>query len=246
MDLLTRLACIIIRKSFHTSVWVISKFNDMAAIQERTGELSRLPEGTLGRDIADCLQKHELKMVAGYESHDLKHVLLNYKMTPLDEIRLQAFMLGNGNYSIPSFAIFTFGAFLLPLQWRIFYRDYQEGCRTQPISTWTIDEFAHCNTNRLRQMIRQYKPEPARIKLLLLEKFSLLIIVAGVFGMVLSLPFLFSGKMIDIVGAGAAFVAGALLVASGLISSVMISKKIPVRESDDSLLALAGHKSVKQ
>ncbi len=245
MDLLTRLACIIIRISFHTSVWVISKFNDMAAIQTKTGELSKLPEGTLGKDIADCLQKHDLKMVAGYESHDLKHVLLNYKMAPLDEIRLQAFMLGNGNYSIPSFAIFIFGASLLPFQWRTFYRDYQEGCRTQPISTWTIDEFAHCDTNRLRQMIGQYKPAPERRNLLLLEKFSLLIMAAGLFGMLFSLPFLFSGKMIDLVGAGAAFIAGALLVASGLISSVMISKKIPVQESDESLLALAGHKSIK-
>ena len=72
-------------------------------------------DGTLGKDIANCLEKNNLRFVPNYESHDLKHVLLDFKMTPVDEIRMQAFMLGNGNYSIPGFAIFIFGALLLPV-----------------------------------------------------------------------------------------------------------------------------------
>ncbi|HYE55154.1 MAG TPA: hypothetical protein VD996_09935 [Chitinophagaceae bacterium] len=53
-----------------------------------------MPEGTLGKDIADCLQKHRLRLVPKFESHDLKHVVLNFQMTPADEIRMQAFMMG--------------------------------------------------------------------------------------------------------------------------------------------------------
>ncbi len=42
-------------------------------------------------------------------------------------------MLGNGNYSIPSFAIFIFGALLLPDLWTTFYKDYINGRNSKPI-----------------------------------------------------------------------------------------------------------------
>ncbi|MEL7006633.1 MAG: hypothetical protein AAFN93_28495, partial [Bacteroidota bacterium] len=77
----------------------------MKAYDEQLEQLRQLEKGTLGREIADCLDKHNLRLVPHYESHDLKHSLLDYKMTPTDEIRLQAFMIGNGNISIPSIAI---------------------------------------------------------------------------------------------------------------------------------------------
>jgi len=47
---------------------------------------------------------------------------------------------------------------------------------------------------------------------------ALLTIAAGVCGMVFCLPHLFSAKLTDLVGAGLPFVAGAILVAGGLLS----------------------------
>jgi ubiquinone biosynthesis protein Coq4 len=82
--------------------------------QQKVSKLRQLNSGTLGKEIAKCLDNHNLTLVQKYESHDLKHVLLNYQMTAEDEIRMQAFMVGNGNYSIPSFAILFFGVILLP------------------------------------------------------------------------------------------------------------------------------------
>src|ERR1043165_783495 len=114
MRILQNLARHIIKKSFHLSVWTIEQFHDIALYEQKARELQELPDGTLGKDIAECLKKNGLRLVPNYESHDLKHVLLNFQMTPVDEIRMQAFMLANGNYTIPSFAIFIFGALLLP------------------------------------------------------------------------------------------------------------------------------------
>ena len=92
----------------------------MELYYQKAANLKKLDEGTLGREIANCLENHELNLVPYYESHDLKHVLLDYQMTPEGEIRLQAFMIGNGNLTLPSFAIFIYGALLLPELWPCF------------------------------------------------------------------------------------------------------------------------------
>ena len=80
----------IIKNSFHLSVWTIEQFHDIVLYEQKAKKLQELPNGTLGKDIANCLDKNGLRLVPNYESHDLKHVLLDFKMTPVDEIRMQA------------------------------------------------------------------------------------------------------------------------------------------------------------
>lgn len=153
MNIFQHLARIIILKSFHLSIWIIEQFHDIIIYEQKVQELKEFPDGTLGKDIATCLERHHLRLVPNYESHDLKHVLLDFKMTPDDEIRMQAFMLGNGNYSIISFAIFIFGAILLPDLWTTFYKDFKNGLNSRPIKSWTIEKYAHCQTLMLRQVV---------------------------------------------------------------------------------------------
>lgn len=61
------------------SVWTIEQFHDIALYEQKARQLQTLPEGTLGKDIAKCLEKNGLRLVPKYESHDLKHVLLDFK-----------------------------------------------------------------------------------------------------------------------------------------------------------------------
>jgi len=214
----------IIKASFHLSVWMIEKFYDMKVYEDKVNELRNLGEGTLGKDIADCLDKNNLRLVPGYESHDLKHVLLNYKMTPFDEIRMQAFMLGNGNISIPSCAIFLYGFILLPHKWNQLLRDFKLGLFSKPIKTWTMEQFADRQTKELRDQVINSRREIKVIKrLATIGSFSA--IIAGLFGMIYCLPYLFSPILEDLVGAGFPFVGGAILFASGLISLSIQSKQ---------------------
>ena len=234
MNIFQILARTIIKKSFHLSVWTIEQFNDIAIYEQKTRELKELPDGTLGKDIANCLEKNNLKLVPNFESHDLKHVLLDFKMTPVDEIRMQAFMLGNGNYSIPSFAIFIFGALFLPELWTTFYNDFINGQKSKPISTWTIEEYAHCQTATLRKIVFNYSPSKQNIfDMNSLTKFGIYTaITLGVFGMLFCLPFLFSSSMSDLVGAGFPFLGGAIIAGAGLISlSNLKSPKEKIYES---------------
>ena len=227
MNIFQNIARTIIKKSFHLSVWTIEQFHDIAIYEQKTRQLQELPEGTLGKDIANCLEKNNLRLVPNYESHDLKHVLLDFKMTPVDEIRMQAFMLGNGNYSIPSFAIFLFGILLLPDLWKTFYKDYKNGLNSTPIKNWTIEEYANCQTSTLRQIVANYSiTQQTEFNMNSLIRFgSFTAIILGTLGMLFCLPFLFSNNMADLVGAGFPFLAGAIIASSGLIALSILKKQ---------------------
>jgi hypothetical protein len=209
------------------SVWTIEQFHDISVYEQKVKQLHSLPEGTLGKDIAKCLETNGLRLVPKYESHDLKHVLLDFKMTPVDEIRLQAFMIGNGNLSIPSFAIFIFGALFLPDLWTTFYRDFVNGRSSKPISSWTIEEYAHCQTSTLREIVFNYSPSTQNIidmkSLTKLGAFTAIIL--GAFGMLFCLPFLFSSSITDLIGAGFPFLGGAVIAGAGLIGLSNLAKQ---------------------
>lgn len=228
MNILEIISRGIIKKSFNLSVWAIEQFHNIDFYEQKTSELKKLPEGTLGKDIANCLEENKLRLVPNFESHDLKHVLLDFKMIPVDEIRMQAFMIGNGNYSIPSFAIFIFGALLLPNLWKTFYKDYKNGTNAKPIKNWIIEDFAHCQTSTLREEVLNYskplKQEEFNIKTSILLG-SYLAIILGSFGMMFCLPFLFSSNMADLIGAGFPFIGGAIIASAGLISLSNLSRK---------------------
>jgi hypothetical protein len=184
----------------------------------------------LGKDIASCLKRNNLRLVPGYESHDLKHVLLGFAMTPVHEIRLQAFMLGNGNQTIPSLIIFIFGALLLPDLWYTFYQDFKNGFQAKPISSWSIEDFANCQTSTLREAVYNYVPirHSAPDVSWITRIGAYTAILMGVAGMLFCLPFLFSSSMEDIVGAGFPFVGGAIIGSAGLIA--LSNVKNPKRE----------------
>ncbi len=226
MNILQKIARKIIKQSFDLSVSTIEFFSKMEPYEQKVSELRKLENGTLGKEIAECLDKHNLTLVPKYESHDLKHVLLNYKMTTEDEIRMQAFMVGNGNYSIPSFAILIFGAILLPDLWRTFYSDFKKGKKSIGISEWTIEKYATRNLYELRaELLKPEFEQKTIFDMKRVTKFGALAsITAGIFGMIFCLPFLFSSNIADLVGAGFPFVGGAILAVGGLLALSNLSR----------------------
>lgn len=228
LNVLQKISRGIIKRSFVLSVTTIEWFSNMKPYHQKVSMLREMKVGTLGKEMADCLDKYQLNLIPKYESHDLKHVLLGFEMTPEDEIRLQAFMLGNGNYSPPSLAIFVFGAILLPDLWTTFHADFQKGRNSIPIAHWTIEEYASANLNELKSTLAkpvvlvQNEPNFALKGITKLGAFTA--ISAGVFGMLFCLPFLFSSNIADLVGAGFPFVGGAVLAVGGLLALSNLSK----------------------
>jgi hypothetical protein len=170
MNILQKIARTVIKQSFDLSVSTIEFFSKMEPYNNQVLELKRLENGTLGKEIANCLDNNNLNLVPKYESHDLKHVLLKYPMTAEGEIRMQAFMVGNGNYSIPSFAILTFGAILLPELWLTFYGDFKKGRSSVRVSEWSIEKYAHRDLADLRAEL--LLPDVEKTKLKAMELFG--------------------------------------------------------------------------
>lgn len=225
MNILQRTSRRIIKVSFDFSVSTIEYFSKMEKYHEQVDQLRQLENGTLGKELADCLDKHSLTLVPKYESHDLKHVLLEYQMTAEDEIRMQAFMIGNGNFSIPSFTIFFFGAILLPDLWLTFYFDFKKGRNTAPISAWTIENYASQPIDKLRAGLAIPKQQTDLINMKRFTQLTAMAtVIAGIFGMLFCLPFLFSSNMEDLVGAGFPFVGGAIMVVGGLLTLAHLTK----------------------
>lgn len=215
---------LIIKRSFKLAVMFIECFHDMKPYEKKVAELHTLEEGTLGKDIAVCLENNKLRLVPGFESHDLKHVLLGFEMTPLDEIRMQAFMLGNGNISVPSVLIFIYGFLLLPNKWRQFYNDFKLGFASLPIKKWTIEEYAHLSTERLRQGLLGRRERKVMVTFPKVAAMSAMLV--GIFGMIFCLPYLFSDNLKDLVGAGFPFLAGAIIFSAGLVCFTFLHKRM--------------------
>ncbi|MDF7813397.1 hypothetical protein [Hymenobacter sp. YC55] len=125
-------------------------------IQNQSEYLQSLPSGTLGRGVADILHQHKLQLIPHYENHDLKHVLLDYNMTPEDELLLRAFMLGNGDYSITCIGFLAF-ALLTPELWPQLRTHFRRGRRTSCVLHWSLTKYASQNVEALRQEIGFYQ-----------------------------------------------------------------------------------------
>jgi hypothetical protein len=80
----------------------------------------------VGRDVVDMLDDLDLLLIPKFEDHDVKHLLLDYGMSPIDEIRMQCYLLGNGNRSMVCL-VFVVTAVLFPEYWSLFREDFEKG-----------------------------------------------------------------------------------------------------------------------
>lgn len=87
-------------------------------LAESHASLRTLPPGTVGREIADTLDRRGYELLPFFADHDMKHIVLGYDMTEADEIRMQLYMIGNGNRS-PACLLPAIGSILFyPALWR--------------------------------------------------------------------------------------------------------------------------------
>ncbi|MEP7142338.1 MAG: Coq4 family protein [Ferruginibacter sp.] len=98
--------------------------------------LHQLPEGTLGKELVNMLDRKNLELLPYYAKHDIKHILLQYDTTDEGEVCLQCFMMGNKHLSFPVVATVLYGIVTMPEHWRKFNEAYQRGAKCNPIEDW--------------------------------------------------------------------------------------------------------------
>jgi len=114
-----------------------------------------LPEGTLGRDIAKALDRAGYNLIPKFESHDAEHILFNYPMTGLGEIRLQFFLHGNGKRSWVSFSTILFGIGSFPELIWLFIKDYKRGRQFRNLQAVNLGTYLTKETRTVRHELRR-------------------------------------------------------------------------------------------
>ena len=116
----------------------------------RTAELLKFPDGSLGKELGEFLQKYHVEPLAGAEYHDLHHVLFDFSISFKDEVALQFFLQGNGKRSIASISTCIGAWFILPTQWKYLKASYERGKKCKDISILNSRTLLHQNFTQVR------------------------------------------------------------------------------------------------
>lgn len=129
---------------------ILHKIHGTKGSEALKQELIKYPDGTIGKDLVNMVINKNLDFIPKFESHDLKHFILGYGMNAEDEIKMQAFLLGNGNYTIPCLLFVSLGV-LMPDKWTCIKDAFKRGIRVPSILKLKIEDVAHLPTLELKR-----------------------------------------------------------------------------------------------
>ena len=109
------------------------------------------PTNSLGYALGLFLSQHQFELYDKCENHDIFHVILNYDINVLDELKLVFCLLGNGRYTATNFLASIAGILLYPEHIRDFKHAYLRGRKlplfhskhfitylSQPFNLWQL------------------------------------------------------------------------------------------------------------
>lgn len=120
------------------TIWALEKIYGARTLDSKLAHLRTLERDTVGKEIAEMLDHKGYRLIPKFENHDLKHIVLDYEMTMQDEIKMQAYLVGNGNRTLPCLIFLSLGLFY-PRIWRSLIQEYKLGKNTHSIHFLTID-----------------------------------------------------------------------------------------------------------
>ena len=113
-------------------------------------QMRNLPSNTIGNDLAKMLDENNLKLIPTSENHDLKHLILGYGMTTQEEIKMQAYLLGNGSRKLTC-VLFLSSGLLFPSLWKEYYQAYKKGKIAPSILKLSLEDCMKLQTNDMRK-----------------------------------------------------------------------------------------------
>lgn len=112
--------------------------------------LAQLPKGSLGNELFHFLSHNHFKLLSHFETHDVKHVLLDYGPSGKDEACMQYFYIANGHYSIATVISAIASFLLMPDYFFAFRKAFLRGRKALPIGHLDLGELLHCNKEELK------------------------------------------------------------------------------------------------
>ncbi len=137
-----------------SAVPFLNKFRNPPEWPLTIGDHRQMKKGTLGNDVALFLDERQLPLLPKYEVHDTIHVLAGYGTTPFEELKLQAFMIGNGSSTFPGKVLFVLGLMIKPEFRKPLKHEFEKGRKAKPIAQCNFFELINENTETLRAGLR--------------------------------------------------------------------------------------------
>jgi ubiquinone biosynthesis protein Coq4 len=133
-------------------IWLLELIHGKDYLAPKQNHLRTLQRGTVGREVAELLDRKQYRLIPKFENHDLKHIVLEYEMTMEDEIKMQAYLIGNSNFTLPCLLFFSLGIFY-PGTWKDLVREYRNGKISKSIHLLTLDS---CMEKQLKDIKTEY------------------------------------------------------------------------------------------
>jgi len=105
-------------KMIEYSVPILNIFRPTSLWPYTLPQLEYMESGSLGNNLHEFLNNRNLDFLKNYETHDAYHALLGYGTTVTEELKLQAFMWGNGNSTYAGRALLIFGLIIFPSKYQ--------------------------------------------------------------------------------------------------------------------------------
>ena len=148
--LLVRLSIDTYRKIFkhNKTTWAI-KYDDLA----------KMNSNTLGYELYQFLKMNQIQLLTQFETHDIFHIITGYTIHPVDEIRMQYFLLGNGKRSLFLIGTICLGTILLPEYFLSYHRAFQKGSNVLPIYNWQFEHLLNEDFFEMKKLIYKKRNE---------------------------------------------------------------------------------------
>ena len=113
-----------------------------------------LPDGTVGKELINYMDKIGITFKPNLVKHDIKHILTGYQMKTKDEIKIQAFLLGNRCTNWFSVIYLFVNLILLPEIIFEVLKDYKRGTKAIRLRSIHLEGTITKNLNNLKQELR--------------------------------------------------------------------------------------------
>ncbi|MEI6312481.1 MAG: hypothetical protein WCP57_09490 [Bacteroidota bacterium] len=122
-------------------------------------DLMYYPSNSLGFQLHLFLHPLHLHLMSKFERHDVYHILTDYSTHPIDEIRMQFFLWGNGKKSLFQLGTIIVGSILLPEYFTSYIQAYRRGKNAYRFYNWDFQHLLKEDLVATKKLIFQKKAD---------------------------------------------------------------------------------------
>lgn len=140
--------------------WLTIKATDLSdwLLQKRNWKLTAadyrsMPENSVGKKLIQYMDSEKIPFKPNLVRHDLKHILLGYKMNMPDELRIHAFLIGNRCYNPMAICYLIICVLIVPEILSQLKKDFKRGQNALCLKHTNLENYIREDLNESRSKL---------------------------------------------------------------------------------------------